>query len=267
MKKAGVEGHNAKLKRMTEDYGSADPSMNKLAPDDLLKNEGPEDAVGFGSDASAPTARADRAGRGRRTTAANPVSTYRKGGRVKRADGGDVSAIEMANKNQASAKPMERARGGRAKHKGTNVNVIVAPQGGTGAAPPPPMPPLGGPGGPPPMMPPKPPMGAMPPGGPPPGMPMAMGAPGGVPPGIMPPRKRGGRVKHADEAEDKALIQKTLKDEGLIRSDKAEKLEGRARGGKITSIHDMTAGSMSGPGRIEKAELQKNVGRKAPQAV
>ena len=80
----------------------------------------------------------------------------------------------------------------------------------------------------------------------------------------MPPRAKGGRVKHADEAQDKELIMQTLKNEGLIRSDSEVK---RARGGKINSIHDMDAGSMSGPGRIEKAELQKNAGRKAPQEV
>ena len=80
----------------------------------------------------------------------------------------------------------------------------------------------------------------------------------------MPPRAKGGRVKHADAKEDKALIMQTLRDEGLTRSDREVK---RARGGKINSIHDMDAGSMSGQGRLEKAELQKNAGRKAPQEV
>lgn len=85
-----------------------------------------------------------------------------------------------------------RAKGGRVKSKGTNVNVIVAPQQhpGMGAAPgagapapaaipphPPPMPMAG-------------PLGAPPPG---------LGGPPGMPPGappMMPPRKRGGRVTH-----------------------------------------------------------------------
>ena len=260
-------GHTAKLRRMTEDYGSAaGPSENIPAESNRLKQEGPEDEIGFGADASAPKARGDRASR--RTTAANPVSTYRRGGKVKhhgkkRADGGDVSAIEEANKNQSIA---SRARGGRMKGKGTHVNVIVAPQGtgGPGAMPPPVIPV----GAPPPaaaMPPPRPPM--MPPGGPmagPAGLPMAPGAPGGMPPGLMPPRAKGGRVKHADEKEDKALIMKTLRDEGLTRADHEVK---RARGGKIKSIHDMTAGAASGEGRLEKIELQEHAGRKAPQTV
>ena len=270
MKKESMDGINAKMRKMTQDYGSASgPANNIPAETNRLKGEGPEDVPGFGADASAPKARGDRS---KRTSAANPVSTYRKGGRVKRADGGDVSPIEEANRDQAMSKPSGRARGGRTKGKGTHVNVIVAPQGAGAGAMPPPVLPVGGPpglGAAPPMMPPKPPM--MPPiggpGGPPPGMPMAPGAPGGLPPGIMPPRAKGGRVKHADEAEDKALIKKTLKEEGLTRSDKPEKmpLEGRAMGGKITGYD---AGAASGPGRLEKIE---NYGRKTahekPQTV
>ena len=272
MKKDAASAHTDKMRKMTEDYGSASgPDNNIPAESSRLKQEGDESAVGFGSDSSAPSARrGDRARRG--TAAANPVSTYRKGGRVKhaakkRADGGDVSSIETANRDQAMATP--RARGGRTKAKGTHVNVIVAPQGGGAGAPmPPPVLPVGGP--PAAGMPPKPPMmppaGAPPMGGamPPPGLAGAPGAPGGMPPGLMPPRAKGGRVKHADAKEDKALIMQTLRDEGLTRSDREVK---RARGGKINSIHDMDAGSMSGQGRLEKAELQKNAGRKAPQEV
>jgi hypothetical protein len=248
-KKEGVEGHNAKLRRMTRDYGDADPAMKILAPVDRLKGEGGEDAVGFGSDSANVTAkRGDR--KARRSIPANPVSTYRKGGRVhakgKHASGGSISDIEQANVDQKLS-AQGRARGGRTKHKGTHVNVIVAPQGGAAPAGPP-MPPLGAN---PAMMPPKPPMAppgaagpmGMPPGGPMAGgpamMPPGMGAPGGLPPGIMPPRARGGKIEHADVKEDKAMIKKLVKPESL---------KGRARGGKV----HMTAGAESGPGRLEK---------------
>lgn len=240
MRKAATEGHNDKLRRMTEHYGAASgPENNIPAETNRLKTEGPEDDVGFGAEARSPRARADRPSR--RTTAANPVSTYAKGGAV------------------------SRARGGRAKHKGTHVNVIVAPQGGGGAPPmPPPVIPVGGP----PVVPPAaaPVVPRVPMGGPPmAGMPMAPGAPGGLPPGIMPPRAKGGRVhRHADEAEDKALIEKTLRDEGLVRSDKPAKV--RARGGRIEE--GMTAGAASGPGRLEKVEMrEKNARHEKPQAV
>lgn len=239
MKKDSSAGQNAKLKRMTEGYGSAaGPSENIMSESASLKGEGPEEAVGFGADANAPSAR--RGDRSRRTSAANPVSTYRKGGAVKkRADGGDVSPITQANRNQAEGENvMGRARGGRTKTKakGTNVNVIIAPQGGGGAgATPPPVLPVPPPAAP--MMPPKPPMPPM--GGPMAGGPMAggpmggpplgaPGAPGGMPPGIMPPRAKGGRVDTAS---------------------------------------GLTAGAMSGEGRVEKIALQKKAGTKQPQTV
>src|ERR1035437_5807231 len=186
-KKEGVEGHNAKLRRMTAHYGDADPAMKILAPVDRLKKEEGEDAVGYGSDSANVTAkRGDR--KARRTTAANPLSTYRKGGRVHakgkhHASGGSISDIEQANVDQKLS-AQGRARGGRTKHKGTHVNVIVAPQGGAAPAGPP-MPPMGANPAmmPKPPMPPIPPAGGMP-GGPmaggPGGMPMAAGAPGGL---------------------------------------------------------------------------------------
>ena len=113
---------------------------------------------------------------------------------------------------------------------------------------------------------------------------MAMGAPGGVPPGLMPPRAKGGRVHHDDAKEDKALIMKTLKNEGLVRSDKAlkEPLDGetaeRARGGKIVGPDSrvkwgnvpshMTAGSVAGLGRLEKIKMEeKEGGSQKPQSV
>jgi hypothetical protein len=187
-------------------------------------------------------------------TMKDPIEKAR-GGKVRhRDDGGSVSPIEAANKAEGEAEASEknagggviaRARGGRtAKGKhGTHVNVIVAPQGAggppPGAGPSPQLaalaagahPPMGGP--------PMPPPGA---GGPPPGGPPMMppGGPGGPPPG-MPMRARGGKVMgdHPDAAQDKDLIQKTLREEGLVR---------KAKGGGIT----MTAGALTGEGRLEK---------------
>jgi hypothetical protein len=272
------DGHTAKLKKMTEEYGSASgPANNITAPTNRDHEEGPQRHIGFG-EGPKPKSRADRGSRG--TVAVNPIATYAKGGAVP-----------------------ARARGGRTKkHGSTHVNVIVAPQGGGAgpagiapglARPPvvpvaPGLPPAAGMGAP--AMPPRPPM-AMPPGG----MPPMGGPPGAVPPGIVPPRKRGGRVHredggptgsvgdakeqaaeenlinsqaaatanaaskkrggrvHEDEAQDRALIQKTLKDEGLIRSDKAEKTSVRARGGRLPNqVHHMTAGSVTGIARLEK---------------
>lgn len=89
----------------------------------------------------------------------------------------------------ARADRVNRARGGRTKSKGTNVNVIIGSPAGANAAPPPgvaaPVPvPVAAP------MPPRPAMAPPPgPGGP----PMAGPAPGGPPPG-MPIRSSGGRA-------------------------------------------------------------------------
>lgn len=127
------------------------------------------------------------------------------------------------------AKPhlARRARGGSTGKKSTHVNVIVAPQGG-GDHPPgmmpaaqpmaPPRPPMAPPpGAGQPMMPPRPPM-APPPGG------------GMRPPGMM---KRGGGVSTSEEGVP------------------AESLLQAAKGGKVPH---MTAGAMSGEGRIQKME-------------
>jgi hypothetical protein len=319
-RKEASEGHNAKLRRLTDNYGSASgPKNNILAETNRAKGEGPEDDIGFGSDASAAKPRGDRPAR--RTMAANPVATYRKGGHVKkradggptgsedsitadmarnaaasrmrnatirRADGGDVSSIEEANRDQAAT---ARARGGRTKHgKGnTHVNIMVGQPNGPAGAPPmvPPRPvvapPMVPPAG---AMPPRPPM--VPPGAPPgaPGPlagPMAPTPPGMPPPGLMPPRASGGRI-HKDAAEDRDLIKKTLKDEGLIRSDKAKKMqvegetEGRASGGKIIGSDSrvkwgnvpshMTAGTVAGESRLEKIKVQeKHGGLQKPQEV
>lgn len=222
-KKEGVAGHNAKLRKMTRDYGAADPAMNQLAPDDVLKDEaGPEDSVGFGADAAAPNARADRPAR--RTAAANPLATYKRGGAVKKkADGGEVSAIEAANKAQAEATP-NRARGGRLKGKGaTHVNVIVAggaPGAGAGANPA--LPPGLGAG--PPMMPPGPPPGPMagPPGLPP-GMPPM--PPPGAGPGGPPMRAAGGKVGlTAGAASGEGRLEKVAAQKKVARHERAQRV-------------------------------------------
>ena len=258
--------HNAKLRGMTRHYGLASgPADNIISPQERLKGEeGPEAHVGFGAEGDAATARSDRPAR--RSASANPIATYARGGKVKhKEDGGKVpmprprpegrepdasdlyssADSKRLSSQRAQGGVIARARGGRAKHgKGaTHVNVIVTPQGGA-----PGMPPMGGP---PPQLAAlaagaRPPMGGPPmppPGGPPGGPPMPMGGP--LPGGPMPPRAKGGRVHtpHGDEAEDKALINKTLKEEGLIR---------KARGG---GIH-MTAGALTGEGRLEKMGIK-----------
>lgn len=238
-KKDAADGHSAKLHRLTRNYGAASKD-NIPAESARLKMNGPEGHVGFGADVSNPRVRNDRIAR--RPMKSNPP---------KHRDGGSVLA---------------RAHGGRAKGKGhTHVNVIVAPQAGGGGGGQPPMPPAAGP----PMPPPRPPMGAgMPPGMPPGGMPPGMPPPGmhpgmpppGLPPGAMPPpggmppglpvRKRGGRI-HDDAKEDRGLIKKVLKEEGLKPAGHAHH---RARGGGIPKH----AGAGSGEGRLEK------IGKKAP---
>lgn len=266
-KSEAADAHNAKLRSMTTHYGLASgPANNITTPGERLKGEAGEDHVGFGADsANVGPKRGDRAAR--RSVAANPLPTYARGGKVKhRDDGGSVSPIEAANKAESEAEAAEkasggvitRAKGGRAKHKGaTHVNVIVAPQGAGG----PPMPPGPSPqlaalaaGAHPPMGgPPMPPPGGPPPGAPP--MPPGAGGPPGAPPMM---RKRGGKVMgdHPDAKQDKDLIQKTLREEGLVR---------KAKGG---GIH-MTAGAVTGNGRLEKmgVRVPSHRGSMAPKDV
>lgn len=104
----------------------------------------------------------------------------------------DSQAVEGGSAKERLDRPGRamRAKGGRVgKHKGTNVNVIVAPQGGPHPGLAPPAGVAGAPMASPPMAPP--PRPAMPP----PGMPPPGGPPmAGPPPGMMPPRKAGGRA-------------------------------------------------------------------------
>lgn len=215
----------AKFKRMTRQYGAADPDMVKSAPGLKDTVNGPQDSVGFGAEADAPPSRADRPGR--RAVAANPIATYKRGGRVHEREKAEARASGGAIPNRADGGPVfGRPNGGKAKKSAaTTINIVMAPSGQQQPTPPPVLPVGADPSIPPPM-PPKPPMGAGPgAGGPPPGMPMPPGAmPPGLPPGMpMPPgRKRGGRVKHRadggetggkdDEGREAALDQKYEKD-------------------------------------------------------
>lgn len=247
LKSDAASAHSAKLKNMTAHYGLGSGNENNIVtPGERLKREEGEHHVGFGADSASETSkRGDRPAR--RAVAANPVPTYARGGKVKEelCSGGEA---------RSTGGVIARARGGRAKHgKGaTHVNVIVAPQGaGVAGAPggPPPQlaaalagahPPMGGPSMPPPGAPP---MGSPPPGGMPPGGPMM--------------RARGGKVMggHPDAAQDKNLIEETLKEEGLIR---------KARGG---GVH-MTAGAVTGIGRLEKMGIKaRHRGSMSPKEI
>lgn len=234
------EDHKAKLRLMTDHYGSANPSMNKSGPTNVFKQEGPEDAISFGADSAMSKARGDRPAR---KAVPNDVATLKTGGAV------------------------NRARGGRTKKGHTNVTVVVAPQGGQHpmAGTNPAMPPI---------MPPRPPMA--PPPGPPPGGPMAGpgGPPGGAmpmvpPPGMPPPRASGGRVKGLLKSGDGEPAGSTgsgkapgsrvgsRADQGTNDSDTVREEPGvSTKKGQVTGYD---AGAIAGEGRLEKI---KNYGRK-----
>ena len=189
---------------------------------------------------------------------------YKKGGRTRRADGGDVgtssgkrtdrqqnvyepdyneesvdkairsSRQKIGGKEAAMIKKLLRGRegrasGGKVKKGKTNINIIInAGKKQDDGAGMPPMPP-GMPGGNP--------MSLQRPMGPPPGMP-PMGGPAGGPPGMgqppMPPmaRKAGGRVSKV-----------------------------------ASSYKDMEAGAGSGEGRLQKTDIAKRIPKKKEDGV
>lgn len=186
----------------------------------------------------------------------------------------EVGEVEGGARKSRADRP-GRARGGRApkgKHKGVNVNVIVAPQNGANKEPllPPPglaagvPPPSPMPMAKPPMMP--------PPGGPPPGLgPMAGGPPMPPPGASMPIRSHGGRayakggrvestfeegrragtqVQHSPGKNDQADVGRgkpiTYKTGGAI--------EAPVKGGMGPKF---TGGGRGGMARLEKAERAK----------
>ena len=200
----------------------------------------------------------------------------KKGGRAKRATGGQVfSGPGYPGKIPGVVPGGRTARkdGGKTKGKGkTAINIVInAGKADDGSVMPPPGP-MGGPKG---LPVPLPPAGAgMPPGAappmpmPPPGLAGAGGPPGAppMPPGGMPPmgRKAGGRTYRSYKDMDAGA------GSGMGRLEKSEieehkRGERKAGGRTYRSYKDMDAGAGGGFGRIEKAEIASRKSRIEPQ--
>lgn len=174
----------------------------------------------------------------------------------------DAMAVEGKPARERMDRP-GRAKGGRVKHGKTNVNVIVAPQGG---APHPGLPPAAMAGGPTPPVapPPRPPMMA-PPGGPPPGMPSG-GPPMAPPPGM--PHRSGGRAY----AKGGAVKSGPTWDEGLKNGTPVQHSNGKDDGknigrGRVVTFktggavkgkkYPIDTGSGGGEARLQKERVAK----------
>jgi len=200
----------------------------------------------------------------------------KKGGRTKRATGGQVFSGPGYPGKIPGVVPggrTARATGGKTKGKGkTAINIVInAGKADDGSVMPPPGP-MGAPKG---LPVPLPPAGAgMPPGAappmpmPPPGMAGAGGPPGAppMPPGGMPPmgRKAGGRTYRSYKDMDAGA------GSGMGRLEKSEieehkRGERKAGGRTYRSYKDMDAGAGGGFGRIEKAEIASRKSRIEPQ--
>lgn len=171
----------------------------------------------------------------------------------------DAQAVEGTSAKERLDRP-NRARGGKVgKHKGTNVNVIVAPQGAphAGLAPPAMAAPMAPPPG---ALPPRPMAAPMPPPG---GPPMMAGAP---PPG-MPPRHNGGRTYAKGGAvTDSAVYKEGRRNGTQVQNNPSGKNDqrdvGRSRvvtfraGGAVK----LPGGSGGGEARLAKQRLAKRSG-------